>query len=155
MKFCRHCQMIGICERLVAQLFSDRELYREYFLYDFRAFLVSYTIKHDLCFSEWLDHLCDLYRDYRGRIKGADGQEVFLDMSVFEVPHIREWFRDFIRLVPPGVQPRLRPEARERVRVLATIMRANFPSEGMMWGLRAANDNAPAPLPPCAGSGAR
>lgn len=122
-------------------MFSDEEISREEFIIDFKSFLVAYSFKERLLPSEWHEHVCSLYRDYRGWISDKAGSEVFLEMEVFEVPHIREWFRDFIQPVPPGVQARIRLEARERIRALATIMRAYFPAEAMLWGVRAANDN--------------
>jgi hypothetical protein len=83
-----------------------------------------------LCYSlnvssyHWLDFLTDLYRDYRGCIVDEMGRTVLLDMEVFEVPHIRDWFRDFCcTQCPPHITPYVRGEAKERVRILATIMR--------------------------------
>lgn len=144
---CAKCLAKGFCRKLATPIFRDSELKRTLFQPDLRAFLVAYTFKHHLLPSQWHEHLCGLYRDYRGWIKGEDGQEVFLDMSVFEVDHIREWFRDYIQIVPNGVETRLRGESKERVRVLATIMRAYYPAEANLWGIRAANDNGPAISP--------
>ncbi len=141
MTFCAQCLAEQFCRRLATPVFVDDGIGREEFITDFRRFLVSYSFRERLLPSEWHEHVCSLYRDYRGWMKDKAGSEVFLDMDAFEVPHIREWFRDFIQPVPPGVQPRIRTEARERVRVLATIMRAHFPAEAMLWGMRAANDN--------------
>lgn len=138
---CVGCISRQYCKRLISPIFRDDELRRPFFQTDFRAFLFVYTFKHRLCFSQWHEHLCGLYRDYRGWISDQVGDEVFLDMEVFEHPNIREWFRDYIRPVPLGVRPRLRGESKERVRTLATIMRAYHPEEAMMWGVRAANDN--------------
>lgn len=139
--FCTECAVEQYCKRLAALVYSDEEIRSHLFQSDFRLFLARYSFREGILFSEWHDHLCGLYRDYHGCIKGRDGSEVYLDLGVFEHEHIREWFRDFIQIVPPGVRPRLRGETKERVRVFATIMRAHFPEEGMMWGIRAANDN--------------
>lgn len=139
--FCLRCISLGFCPKVFSTVFSDSELSRDHFLADFRTFLVRYSFEQRLLPSQWHDHLCGLYRDYRGWIKDREGSEVFLNMEVFEHPNIREWFRDFIRPISPGVHPRLRAETKERVRVFATIMRAHFPEEAMMWGVRAANDN--------------
>lgn len=149
MPFCsRWCVSHQYCQRLVTPIFTDEDLKRREFQADFKAFLVRYTFQHHICAGEWHDHLTELYRDYRGWIRGEDGRETYLDMSVFEVPHIREWFRDYIQIVPDGRATRLRGESKERVRVFATIMRAHFPFEGSHWGMRAANDNDPTPLDP-------
>jgi hypothetical protein len=56
---------------------------------------------------------------------------------------IRYWFRDFCRVVERDVIPHVRCEAWERVRILASILRARDPDAARMWGLRAANDNSP------------
>jgi len=41
------------------------------------------------------------------------GRTVFLDMGVFEVPHIRDWFRDFYCTpCPPHITPYVRGEAK-------------------------------------------
>ncbi|KCZ93829.1 hypothetical protein [Hyphomonas johnsonii] len=141
MEFCRECLIAAYCKRLVTPIFVDDELKRPFFQSDLKAFLVRYTYTHGLPPSEWHEHLVDLNRDYRGWYKSGDGREVLLRLSVFEIPHIREWFRDYIQIVPNGVETRLRGESKERVRVLATIMRAYYPEEAMMWGVRAANDN--------------
>jgi hypothetical protein len=140
MNFCTRCTAQQYCQRLSVPLFTDAELSARYFQTDFKAFLVAYTFRHHIRFSQWPDHLIGLYRDYRGWIRGADGDEHFLDLGVFEDEHIREWFRDYIQPVPEGVTPRLRGETKERVRALATIMRAHFPVEALMWGLRPDND---------------
>lgn len=141
MIFCRKCAVEQYCKRFVTPIFTEEELRRPFFQADIKAFLVGYTFQHYVLPGEWHDHMVGLYRDYRGWIKGANGKQVFLDLSVFELPHIREWFRDYIQIVPNGVETRLRGESKERVQVLATIMRAHFPVEASLWGVRAANDN--------------
>nr|WP_281721263.1 hypothetical protein [Nitrosomonas nitrosa] len=119
---------------------SDKNIENPEYVRDLRCFAYGLRISsHD-----WLEFLTDLYRDYPGRIIDARGAEVFLNMEEFETAGIREWFRDFCcTLCPPDVTPRVRPEAWERVRALATILRAHFPEAAMVWGVRAANDNEP------------
>ncbi|MDA5556182.1 hypothetical protein [Shimia sp. MMG029] len=75
----------------------------------------------------WLDWLTDEYRDLRETITDENGNEVFLDMEVFEVPSIFFWFRDFCKRVPSNIEPRLRPESEGRVIAMATILRARDP----------------------------
>ena len=93
--------------------------------------------------EQWVEHVHDLYRDYTGLIFDGEGHEIILNMEVFEVPSIRECFRDFACTpCPPEIIPRVRVAARPRVRVLLTVMRASFPLEAENWGVReAANDN--------------
>ena len=63
---------------------------------------------------------------------------------------IQNWLEEtFTVPVPSHVTPHVRVEARERFRVIATILRAAYPQHAMMWGVRAANDNSP-PIPPAA-----
>lgn len=114
---CALCIIEDRCERTV--LVSDRELADPAFIRALR----------DLCYSlnvssyHWLDFLTDLYRDYHGCIVDEAGRTVLLDMEVFEVPHIRDWFRDFCCTpCPPNITPYVRGEAKERVRILATIL---------------------------------
>lgn len=119
---------------------DDTKLDNPEFIRDLRRYTASLGISCD----QWLDFLSDTYRDYPGRIMDQTGREVFLDMEVFEEPNIRYWFRDWCN-TPCGnnVVPRIRSEARERIRVLATILRAANPKAALMWGVRAANDNEP------------
>ena len=124
-----------------SKLVNDQELRNGKFLYDSKASCFARNKTPE----DWIEHVHDLYRDYRGRIIDHEGHEIILNMNVFEVPFIREWFRDFA-CTPclPGVRPRIRTVARPRVRVLLTIIRARFPEEAEHWGSReAANDNQP------------
>lgn len=138
---CVRCVSLGYCPSRWSHLVRDDELSEPLFLIDFKLFVTRYAFRTRLTPDQWLDHLTGLYRDYPGWLRNQCGEEVFLDMTVFEVPHIREWFRDFVRPVPVGVRPRIKASAKERVRAFTTIMRAHFPEEAMMWGVRAANDN--------------
>ena len=75
-------------------------------------------------------------------MRDAKRNEIYLNMQEFERLHIREWFRDFCCTpCSPDVEPRVRGEAKERVRILATILKAHNPDEALIWGVRAANDN--------------
>ena len=141
MNLCTNCFVQGYCERAFARIVSDEVLSNASWLIDFKRFLVQYSFAKKLKPGDWQDHLADLYCNYKGWIRGPSGEEIFLDTQAFEIPHIREWFRDFIQPIPQSVRPRIRGSARERVRVLATIMRAHYPVEASLWGVRAANDN--------------
>ncbi|ALG92010.1 MULTISPECIES: hypothetical protein [Actibacterium] len=137
---CPACTLNGYCKRLMTHFVTDQMLENSTYIRDLRNFAFGLNVKD----SAWHEHLTNLYRDYRGWIVGFDGDEVHLDMEQFERPFIREWFRDFChKRCPDDVTPRRRPESRERVRILATILTARFPSEALLWGVRAANDDDP------------
>ena len=137
---CTDCIFSGYCRKRRSSLVNDGELRNPEFIRDVRAKANSLNI----CSDHWLEFLTGLYRDYPGWIMDAGGDEVFLDMEEFELPNIKVWFQEFCCTpCPPHVQPRVRVEARERVRALATILRACFPVEAYFWGRRPANDNAP------------
>ncbi|WBQ11208.1 hypothetical protein L2D01_05350 [Hyphomonadaceae bacterium ML37] len=119
---------------------SDQELADPQFLAGVRATARALRVSP----SDWLDRIYDFYRDFDGVIVDAKRNEVFLDLEVFETDHIREWFRDWIcKPMAEGVRPRLRGESKERIRIIATILRAQFPFDTIQW--LAANDNTPAP----------
>lgn len=135
---CPNCLFREFCCSIRTELVDDASLDDAEFIRDLRAFTSSLNVNDE----DWHEYLADCYRDYRGWIADQDGNEVFLDTDEFERPSIREWFRDFCCVpCPDHITPRVRQEARERVRVLATIMKARFPAEAIMWGVRAANDN--------------
>ncbi len=140
MKLCLNCLMRGYCRRLFIAVTTDDELDNSDYIRDLRGFAHSLNFNDE----DWHEFLTELYRDFPGWIMDEDGAEVFLNMEEFERPSIREWFRDFCcKEVPGHVIPHVRIEARERARILATILRASFPIETRLWGLRADNDNNP------------
>jgi len=138
---CSKCIAVGYCIRVTAKLVSDRELDNPAFIRDLR----SYTSNLPVTYRQWRDYIVNEYRDYGGWIAGHYGGETFLDMDVFETPNIDYWFRSFCCTpCADDTTPRLRNEVRERVRVLATILRARNPQVAMLWGrMDAANDNEP------------
>tara|TARA_R110002110_G_scaffold348079_1_gene558287 strand:+ start:2934 stop:3401 length:468 start_codon:yes stop_codon:yes gene_type:complete len=137
---CIQCEGLGYCQQQTTTLIQDQDLANPAFLADIRKF----ANQLDIASSSWREFLADLYCQYLGCIVDASGQEVFLDMEVFEERYIREWFRDWACTPPKdGTHLRLRSESRERIRVLATILRAYFPAQAMMWGIVPANDNDP------------
>ena len=137
---CAHCLSRGYCRRLRIEIVGDEKIANPEYIRDLRAFAFGLGINDE----DWREFVSDLYRDYRGWIARANGTETFLDMGEFERPSIREWFRDFCCTPCPGhVTPHVRPEAWERVRVLATILTATYRHAAPFWGLRADNDNVP------------
>jgi hypothetical protein len=138
MTLCLACLKLGCCRRKSVRLVSHRELASPSFISDVRTFAHSLRLSRDA----WQNQLVDWYRDYPGRIVDMSGNEVDLDISVFEVSSIRDWFRDTCCRQPTINGGRyVRAEARQRFIVMATILRATFPTESLMWGMRAANDN--------------
>ncbi len=87
----------------------------------------------------------DTYRDFKGYVIGFDNEPVWLQTNELEIPHWREWARDFRKLPVPGAKYRIRCEAFERVRVISTILKMRYPEESKFWGkhIVAANDNNP------------
>ena len=138
-QLCPVCMSLGYCPKKSVDVVVDEQLRNPDYLRDFKAFARSLGIS-DSC---WHEHLSNLYRDFTGWVVGPDGKEVFLDMEEFERPNIREWFRDFLSSLEEGARPRVRKEARERVRIFATVVSAHYPMDAMMWGIRVANDNCP------------
>lgn len=143
MHFCVPCRLLGYCQRIKTPHVTDDELANPEFVRDLRATAYDEGVSD----SEWHDHVTDLYRDMRGWVvdeESAHENEVLLDMRNFDIPSIREWFRDWCcEPCPPEVTPRVRPEAKERVRVLATILRGTYPVRASLWGVRPANNNRP------------
>ena len=142
---CNQCLGLGYCRDLRTRLVSDRKLDDPEFIRDVRAYAKAMNLSRD----RWLTWLEDAYRDYPGVIVDADGDAVSLDFCVFDTASIRYWFRDLIeRETPAHIRPRLRREARERVRILATLLRAVDPAGTSLWGVRTANDHDhPIPTP--------
>ena len=112
--------------------------------------------------AEWLDYVLELLALLDGCIVDGRGQPAYLSTEIFlptdqEIDdgvgavieyRMRNWFEEtFATPVPESVTPHVRIEAKERFRIVATILRARFPAQAAMWGVRAANDNF-APIPP-------
>lgn len=134
---CFECQLLGYCRNRQIKLVPTARLEDAEYIRDLKSFTCSLGVSD----ADWQEHINDLYRDMSGWIIGHNGTEVFLNMEEFERPSIREWFRDFAQPCPPHVMPRVRCEAKERVRILATVLSAHFPVQSVLWGIRPANDN--------------
>jgi hypothetical protein len=136
--FCECCLVLDHCRNINAKLVSDSELSDPEFIRDVRGFAHGLNVSS----YHWRDFLTDLLRDYKGWIEGPDGTEAFLNMRAFEIENQRAWFRDFCCTpTKDHIKPYVRKEARGRAKILATILRAAYPNEALMWGVRAANDN--------------
>lgn len=134
------------------QLVTDSELGNPEFVRDVRNFSARLGVKP----AEWLDRVLELFARFDGCVVNAAHRPTHLATEIF-LPtdedidggkgavieyRIRNWFEEtFATPVPESVVPHVRVEARERFRIVASILRARFPFEGMMWGVRPANDN--------------
>lgn len=134
MHLCLNCLGLGRCVKRTTMIVSEGELSNPKFLIDVRAS----ARRGNVSSHRWLEYLYDIYCGYDGAIIDSEQCEIFLNLEVFEVPYIREWFRDWLCNSGPV---RLRQESKERVRVLATVLRASFPAEASVWGIVPANDN--------------
>ncbi len=138
MWLCMNCLSLGVCRKIKCQIVSDGELSSTLFVEDVRTAAKNLAVPS----CKWRDYLYDLYRDYPGRVIDEFGDEVFLDFEAFETPGTREWFRDWVYRNPSSYPVRrLRSESFERVRVIATLLRASSPKSAILWGVRPANDN--------------
>lgn len=140
MQLCHYCMYLGYCHRITSLIVTDAEISNPEFIRDVRVFAHGLGLTPD----QWHEFVIDAYRDYKGRIVSKRGAEVFLTTEVLEHPNIRDWFKAWAcRLPNPDIAPRVRKEAWGRVRVVASILRAQQPFAAQFWGLRdrAANDN--------------
>lgn len=136
---CAYCYGQGYCKRLRCDLVRNAEIANPDWVHDVRIT----AVKHGKKPREWPDYLDDLYRDYLGWIADTSGNEIFLNVGILREPNARFFFRDFCRAPEPNAHCFVRPVSWERVRVLATILKAHDPGTAMNWGLRADNDNKP------------
>lgn len=157
---CTHCYTHNYCVRRDTQVVTDADLSNPEFIRDVRKLAFDLQVKP----SQWLGYLYDALAEYVGLFVDKRGQLVEIDLDLFEVEDellfngastaaetaresMRLWFKDFCCTpCPPETRPMVRRESKERVRVLATILRAAHPRKAMLWGLRPANDNDPLPV---------
>lgn len=139
---CFNCISQGYCKNEVARLVTDAEIANQHWVRDIRLFAATFSIQP----CDWAEYLTNLYRDYLGWIIDPTGSETFLNLDPLFEQNARFFFRDFCRAPNPKANCFVRPQSWERVRVLATILRARFPAEAQMWGVRAANDNYKTPM---------
>lgn len=134
---CFYCLSQGFCKKQHCRLVTNGEISNPRWVYDVRMA----ASRHKQAPCDWAEYLTDLYRDYLGWIVDPTGCETFLNLDPLFEPNARFFFRDFCRAPNPNANCFVRPQSWERVRVLATILRARFPAEAELWGVRAANDN--------------
>lgn len=162
MNLCPSCFMVGYCSRLNTKIVTNDELKNPDFVNDVLAYAQSLGLRPAL----WRPYLTKQYASYKGRIVNGKGEEEFLDMTLFEVDEdilfaandvtnsakevsiannaIREWFEYWLCNPRSYRQPAyISEETIEKLRIVATILRAKNPDEAALWGLKskAANDN--------------
>ena len=151
------CSLIGFCQRRCVPIVNDAETRNPDLVRAVRNFCASLNVPA----GQMLDYLADTYRDLDAEITVAHGKAIFLDFSPLETDpddadilvncprgeRLRDWFRTMTTPVPESVTPYIRAEAKERFRILATIIIAANPQ--LNWprtlpandNFYAANDN--------------
>lgn len=132
---CAECYLQGVCRRTYASVVTESELTVP-FVRDLRRHAHAL---HIAC-GQWADFLAESYCNYPGRIVDEAGMEVMLNMDVFEWPGVRYWFRDFCKPAPDHIVPRVRSVSKQRIIVMASILRAIHPAPASLWGRTIAND---------------
>lgn len=141
---CAYCISHEYCRKIWTPLTSEDCLSSPVWISNFRVFCFNLRIPRRC----WAGYLHNLYRDLRGRVYVPDRDvgraEVELFMDVFDGEGIEYWFGTFCNTLPkPGVRCHVRVEARPRVAVMSTILRAHYPVDALLWPLEVANDNEP------------
>lgn len=121
------------------RLVTDAELESGVFVTDVKTFASRLRIPR----RRFVDWLTDGYRDAEVYIVDEEGNPVDLDFEALEEEdgdevrnRIEDWLKDWLKRPERHFTPRLRVEARERVRLVATLLRAIFPKESVVWGMR-------------------
>lgn len=165
-----NCFPLGYCRNNVSIATTEAALTRE-LVHDARAFANQLTSSLGLSAGAWPVKLIADYRDFRGIIVSpSTNRETYLDTELlFERPDPinepisewdanddfypcnRRWYRDNL-MTPPGA--RVRIDNKPRWSAVISILRATYPAESILWGVRAANDNDVLPTyqpPRCGG----
>lgn len=140
--------------------FSNAELDSPLIVRDVRTTAYAAARAYNLTPSCYLNFLADQCRDFKGIFVDQFGFETYPNIErVFEasekalfssggdaekhIESVRKWFKEWC-CSPPSPsykrQPHVKCEARERVRVVATILRASFPEIARSWGARPYGD---------------
>lgn len=139
--FCSACLTLGYCKKRLSRVVTDNEIKNAEFVRDVRSFAFRLGVHP----TSWPDFIMDLYRSFPGRIVDSSNREVFLETDeMLDDPAIVGWFKDWACTAPSRTGAlRVRKQAYERVRIVATILRAQHPGPAQFWGIRskAANDN--------------
>ncbi|MFA7586941.1 MAG: hypothetical protein WCY11_12225 [Novosphingobium sp.] len=74
-----------------------------------------------------LEFFTNLNLNYPGTFRLPDGSPTFLDMNVFETKAIDRWFVDWALKARLGLVPRIRTEAKARIKTIGSLMDAYRP----------------------------
>lgn len=144
-----------------AQIVTEDELENSLFIAD----VLNYAQGLQITSDEWREYLTNEYTLLNTCIIDTKGNELFLDMEVFEIDDdllfaandnkdadeeikkankaIINWFEHWLCKPTPKFTSNLTKLDKERLKVVATILRAANPQRAIMWGIqgKAANDN--------------
>ena len=109
---------------------TDEELDDPYFLADVKTFAWKLRIPHRR-FRDWF---VDGVRDSEVELVDVFGNPADFNYEEIEREHVELWFRDWAKRPARHIHPRLRRESRERIRLIATMLRMIFPKETSVWG---------------------
>lgn len=138
MRLCRECQFRGYCRKLRCPIATDLEIADDRFIRAVRSHAFDLHIPN----RQWPDTLGNWLRDYPGQFVDSLGQVRELHLSALEYPEGKEnddppyarWYGVFCNTrCLPGRLPRIRKEAWERVRIVATLLRAKHPVRASHW----------------------
>lgn len=115
---------------ITVRLVSDGELSDPVFLADVKTFASRLRVPR----RQFVDWLVDGVRDSETCLIDSAGDPVTIEFEEIEKDNIDLWVRDWVRMPERHVAPRLRAESRERVRLVATMLRMIFPKESSVWG---------------------
>lgn len=111
-------------------LVTDEELKNAQFLRDTRVFASKLPVSR----RAFVDFLVNGVRDSDSEVIDADGNPVEIDFEELERANIDLWVRDWATFPAAQAACRVRAESRERVRLVATMLRMIFPKESSVWG---------------------
>ena len=127
MEICSRAQSVAWTS---VRLVTDEELMNPQFLRDIKTFASKCRIPR----RSFVDWLVDGVRDADTVLVDGEGNPVEIDYDEIERDHIDLWFRDWAQRPEAHINPRVREESRERVRLVATMLRVIFPKESSVWG---------------------
>ena len=114
----------------IVRLVTDEELDNPCLLRDAKTFASKMRVPR----RSFVDWLVDGVRDAKAVLLDNEDRPVSIDYDVIERDHIDLWFRDWAKRPEAHINPRVRAESRERVRLVVTMLRMIFPKESSVWG---------------------
>lgn len=114
------------------RIVTDVELENDLLLDDVQSFLRMISIPRRQ-FVGWMYGIFDCGVNVR-LVDEFGNKATTAHLDQIEREHFDLWLRDWIKVRPPHVKRRIRMEAKERVRLLITMLRMIFPKESTTWG---------------------